>query len=85
MGQLEGGVDKGVVHARHTTQEDNIVANWLVASESTAGQRGGKSELFNRTIHRAWGMAKTNSYPPNTLQGVGYKNTTDLAAFRTRG
>jgi hypothetical protein len=73
VGLLEGGVEK--VHAGHTTQEEDVIANWLVAS--TAGQRGGKSELFNRTIHRAWGMVEIDSYSPDTLQGVDYKNTTN--------
>lgn len=85
-GNADGTVDK--LHVNHSTQEEDVVANWLITACRRSGQAmngttfGGTgetarghphaSQLYRETLHGRWGMAQMADTNTATLQGVDY-------------
>jgi len=74
---LRGAVDK--VHPHHTTQEEDVVSNWL---RTEAGFRhSDQNKLFQETIDKQWGLEVLKSSSPATFQGVDYTSADDPWAY----
>jgi hypothetical protein len=76
-----GGVSSRQLHARHTTMEEDIVANWLLthAFNSAGGVAAPSAEELDRCangafrcIHNAWGLRRESRTGNVTRQGVDY-------------
>lgn len=63
------------IHPRHTTQEEDIVANWML-TEAGRCQRM-QNKLFNSTIDQRWGLEEVEGESTATFQGVDYMRTLD--------
>ena len=46
------------IHGDHTTQEEDIVSNWLLSAARGARER---DKIFRDTIDGRWGMQDVNS------------------------
>lgn len=66
------------LHAGHTTQEEDVVSNWLITATIDKKQKiiNNKStianEIFKKTIYDKWGMLNPTKPDNNTIQGVDY-------------
>ena len=68
------------LHAGHTTQEEDVVSNWLTTACINAGQpldgetRGLSyaSRVYSSTIKGQWGMLRPEGKDVKTVQGVDY-------------
>ena len=68
---VPGGIDVHKVHARHTTQEEDVVSSWLLserAEKSTA-----MATIFQSTVGPMWGMRTPEGTDTATIQGFDYK------------
>jgi len=87
VGQADGTVDK--LHAGHRTQEEDIVANWLITTCIRHGAHIGSksrghlyaSKIFETSIHGKWGMRTPEGDDCETVQGVDYTLATDNGAW----
>lgn len=76
IGHIENG--RGVVRDlgnSHSTQEEDVVSNWLLTYENITGYS--PSHVYDSTIggRRRWGMVNPGSErSAKTLQGVNYKS-----------
>lgn len=62
-----------VLHAAYTTQEEDMVSNWLLTEDFVSSKPFYSS--FN-LIKRKWGMINERARDNKTIQGVDYVNTT---------
>jgi hypothetical protein len=69
------------LHAGHTTQEEDVVSNWLMTAiwkprkqiEIEQIKRNKIADmLFKNTIYKVWGMSNPEGTDYNTIQGVDY-------------
>ena len=68
------------MHTGHTTQEEDIVSNWLSTEKN--GDANGQDELYLRTIHRSWGLCTPlGSTDTATIQGIDYVNASKSTVF----
>lgn len=74
-----GSFDKAVkLHAGHTTQEEDVVSNWLITATEKKREKiiDGKSDIANKifqeTIYNQWGMKNPTKTDNKTIQGVDY-------------
>ena len=68
---VQGRVERGSIHGRHSTQEEDVVSNWLICSTASWSER---ERLFER-ISFAWGLQEPEGTSTRTLQGVDYTRT----------
>jgi len=66
-GQPDGTVTH--LHAGHTTQEEDMVSNWLLTVAHGPEQR---SAVYRATLHNRWGMIHPEATDHETVQGVDY-------------
>jgi hypothetical protein len=67
------------IHARHSTQEEDMVSNWMLSEAGTNSTE--QTLLYVSTICRSWGMEQPeHSTSPRTLQGIDYTGA-DYPAF----
>ena len=74
-----GHLDKAKLHPFHRTQEEDIVAGWILAE--AGGDPVAQDVLYRSTVDRRWGMCVVDSRSTRTIQGVDYVNTRDAASF----
>lgn len=66
------------LHVGHTTQEEDVVSNWLITATIDKEQKiiNNKSiianKIFKNTIYNKWGMLNPTTPDNNTIQGVDY-------------
>jgi len=66
-GQADGTVSH--LHANHTTQEEDMVSNWLLTVTHLPQRR---SAVYRATLHNRWGMIHPEATNHETIQGVDY-------------
>jgi len=60
------------LHARHKTQEEDVVSNWLLTHNHNTASKNASTEEFASTIARRWGMSSEDATSTATRQGVDY-------------
>jgi len=66
-----GGIDcVQDIHAGHSTQEEDLVSNWMLVSAGS--DRRLQDHIYRTTIYRAWGMANPEQADTATIQAVDY-------------
>ena len=73
------GVVSRSIHARHTTQEEDVISNWmLTAAHNNQVCPRHKDELmsalYTTTIGSSWGMLRPESTDNYTRQKVNYRS-----------
>jgi hypothetical protein len=74
------GLKNSVVklHADHTTQEEDVISNWLITATYNNNDNMYNDtsktaiDLFNKTINMKWGMENPEGADVKTIQGVDY-------------
>ena len=85
IGQADGSVAS--LHAKHTTQEEDMVSNWLVTACRGANARVGigvhpyASSVYQASLHGRWGMLTPDGSDTATVQSVDYSQATDGALY----
>ena len=79
VGLPGGRVDHAAVHAGHTTQEEDVVACWLVAQAGTDHDQ--QDVVFQCSIDRMWGMRDPESDRLDTIQGVNYVDASRASQY----
>lgn len=64
----DGRLERSTIHGGHSTQEEDVVSNWLLACGSTWQERERLFEL----VSFEWGLADPAGTSTRTLQGVDY-------------
>lgn len=70
------------LHANHTTQEEDVVSNWLLTESSYRSRKHEKWEavikrvsnfLYYKTIYQEWGFKK-DTFDNMTIQNIDYRD-----------
>ena len=62
----DGTIEQSRVHGGHSTQEEDVVANWLL----TSGQDWPERQRRFAQISRSWGLTEPHGTGAMTLQGI---------------
>lgn len=69
------------LHARHTTQEEDVVSDWLLTNAQNARVTGAAdtaahcNSVYRASIYEKWGMTDPEGTSHLTIQGVDYTTT----------
>jgi hypothetical protein len=69
-GQADGTVYN--LHAYHTTQEEDIMSNWLMTAAYKTNDSHIGNKLYQNTIYYKWGMINPYGIDHKTIQNVDY-------------
>jgi hypothetical protein len=75
---IDGTLDVGKIHANHTTQEEDVISNWMLAETGELSGRGDEENriammnLLFRPVSDAFGLTNPEEKDVRTKQEVDY-------------
>lgn len=78
LGQSDGTV-KGVKPS-HTTQEEDMISNWLITRDGE-NNHNGWNITYGNTLHKAWGLIEPHTNRYDTIQGINYYTAKDPSCY----